>query len=86
MHYVYIIYSQKIKKFYIGKTDDLRERIIRHNSGRSVFTENGAPWTLAHYQAFAEKEDANREELFLKTGKGRERRNYLLKNFIDKIK
>jgi len=58
----------------------------RHNSGRSVFTENGAPWILAHYQAFHEKEDACREELFLKTGRGRERKNFLLKSFIEKLK
>ena len=60
--------------------------MLRHNSGRSVFTKHGAPWILAHYQAFYEKEDASREELFLKTGQGRERKKYLLKSFIEKLK
>jgi putative endonuclease len=86
MYYVYIIYSQTIRQFYTGRTDDLKERITRHNTGRSVFTKNGSSWILAHYQAFCEKEDAAREELFLKTGKGRERKKFLLKSFIEKQK
>jgi putative endonuclease len=84
MYYVYIIYSNKLKTLYIGYTEDLKERMMRHNSGRSVFTSKGLPWTLAHYQAFAEKEDAQTEERFLKTGKGRERISYLLKKFKEK--
>ncbi len=86
MYYVYIIYSKKISKFYIGSTGDLKDRMTRHNSGRSVFTKNGVPWELVHYQAFCEKADALREELFLKTGKGRERRKFLLNDFLKKIK
>jgi putative endonuclease len=84
MHYAYILYSRKLKKFYIGKTDDLSKRFSEHNKGLTPFTACGVPWELVHYQAFLEKEDASREELFLKTGKGRERRKYLLKSFLEK--
>ncbi len=84
MYYVYIIYSFKINKFYIGYTEDLQARIKRHNLGKSNFTSKGIPWTLVHYQAFLEKEDAQNEEKFLKTGKGRERRKKLLEIFIEK--
>lgn len=84
MYYVYIIFSQKLKSFYIGYTENLKDRVKRHNTNRSEFTSKGTPWILAHYQAFAEKEDAQREEKFLKTGKGRERKNFLLKTFIEK--
>jgi putative endonuclease len=86
MYYVYIIYSQKIKKLYIGYSVNLKERMIRHNSGRSKFTSKGMPWMLVHYQGFLEKEDARDEELFLKTGRGRERIKYLLNSFFKKNK
>lgn len=81
MYYVYILYSKKLDKFYIGYTEDLKERVRRHNAGLSIFTNTGRPWILVHYQGFLEKNDAQEEERFLKTGQGRERRNYLLKEF-----
>lgn len=73
MYYVYIIYSQKLNKKYIGFTSDLKKRIINHNSGYSEFTSKGIPWELIYYESFLFEEDAIREEKFLKTGKGRER-------------
>ena len=82
MYHVYIIYSSSFKKFYIGYTTDLKARILKHNSGGSKFTRKNRPWVLAHYQAFLEKQDAIDEEIFLKTGQGRERRKYLLKSFL----
>ncbi len=86
MFYVYIIYSKKLNKFYIGSTDNLQKRIIAHNRKKSPFTTRGVPWKLIYYEAFIEKIDALREEKFLKTGKGRERRKYLLANFLDNLK
>ena len=86
MYYVYIIYSEKVDKFYISYSEDLKERIARHNSGRSNFTSKGSPWVLVHYQGFLVKKDAQEEEKFLKTGKGRERTRYLLKTFIENKK
>jgi putative endonuclease len=82
MHYVYILYSEKIRKRYVGSTSDLRERIERHNSGKSVFTSKGIPWELLYYEAFISKNDALKEEKFLKSGKGRERIKYLLENSL----
>lgn len=85
MYYVYILYSKRLGKFYIGYTEDLKNRIKLHNSGLSPFTSTGHPWILAYYEAFTEKSDAEREEKFLKTGKGRGRRKILLKSFLEKI-
>lgn len=84
MFYTYILYSKKLNKFYTGYCEDLKARLKEHNSGYSPFTSKGVSWKIAHYQSFVYKEDAIREEKFLKTGKGRERRKYLLKTFIEK--
>ncbi|HEY0740134.1 MAG TPA: GIY-YIG nuclease family protein [Chryseosolibacter sp.] len=46
MFFVYIIYSEKLKKYYVGSTNDLDDRIHRHNSGGSTFTRTGSPWML----------------------------------------
>ncbi len=80
MYYVYIIYSVKLSKKYIGFTEDLQRRITEHNNGKDAFTSKGLPWRLVYYQAFISKKDAMAEERFLKTGKGRERIKFLFTN------
>jgi len=78
MHYVYILQSEKNGKLYKGLTDDLKRRLKEHNSGNSTYTKSNGPWKLVYYEAFLSKRDARREELFLKSGKGKERIKYLL--------
>lgn len=78
MHYVYILKSEKNGKLYKGLTVDLKRRVREHNSGNSTFTKNNGPWKLVYYEAFLHKEDAVKEELFLKSGKGKDRIKYLL--------
>lgn len=75
---MYILKSEASGKLYKGSTADLKRRIKEHNSGKSTFTRNNGPWKLIYYEAFFLKEDARREELFLKSGKGKERIKYLL--------
>ena len=79
MYYVYILKSERNGKLYKGLTGDLKRRIREHNSGNSTFTRANGPWKLVYYEAFLSKEDARREELFLKSGKGKERIKHLLK-------
>jgi putative endonuclease len=78
MHYVYILKSLSSGEFYKGSTEDLRRRLREHNSGHSEFTKNNRPWKLIYYEFFSSKKDSLREELFLKSGKGRDRIKYLL--------
>jgi putative endonuclease len=77
MYYVYIIQSVKNKEFYKGFTSDLKQRLQRHNAKQVTSTKSFAPWKLIYYEAFLNKKDARREELFLKSGKGKERIKYL---------
>ncbi len=82
MHYVYILKSLENGKLYKGYTSDLRKRINEHNRGYEKFTKTGIPWKLVYYEAFSDKTDARRDELFLKSGKGRERIKFLLENTL----
>ena len=83
MYYVYILLSKKLNKLYTGSTDNLKRRLVEHNSRKSTYTKSGVPWKLIYYSAFSNKTDARREELFLKTGKGRDRLKYLLENTLE---
>lgn len=80
MYYVYILYSNKLGKKCIGFTSNLKRRLKEHNSSTVKFTAKGIPWRLIYYEAFRNKKDAQEEERFLKSGKGRERLKYLLRN------
>ena len=80
MYYVYLLKSEKTGAIYKGSTEDLKGRFLGHNDGKVKSTKGGRPWKLLYYEAFAEKKHARKEEIFLKSGKGRERIKWLLKN------
>ena len=46
MPFVYIIFSQKLNKYYVSACKDLQRRIYEHNIGHSKFTSAGIPWVL----------------------------------------
>ena len=58
MFYVYILYSEKIAKHYIGQTQNIENRIMEHNSGESKFTKTGKPWLLVWSKALTTRAEA----------------------------
>ena len=53
-NYCYILYSEKLNKYYIGSTTDLNRRLIEHNRGKEKFTKTGMPWKLVYHETFEE--------------------------------
>jgi putative endonuclease len=42
---VYIIYSKKLNKFYIGKSENFTQRLVIHNSDENEkWSKSGRPW------------------------------------------
>ena len=70
MYYVYILESEATKKWYIGYTTNIEERLNAHNNGKNVSTSHGGPWKHIYYEAYLEKMDALGREKFLKSGSG----------------
>ena len=48
-HYVYILQSETTGKYYCGETQNIEDRLERHNSGRSKSTKPGIPWKLIRF-------------------------------------
>jgi predicted GIY-YIG superfamily endonuclease len=70
--YVYILQSQtEPKRFYVGRTHDLRERMLRHNSGNVPHTAKWKPWRVKTSIAFSDSKRAAEFERFLKSASGR---------------
>jgi len=70
MYYVYLLRCAD-KTPYTGCTEDLKERIKRHESGYVPATANKLPVSLVGYIAVASKYKAFALEKYLKTGSGR---------------
>ncbi|MEK9180232.1 MAG: GIY-YIG nuclease family protein [Patescibacteria group bacterium] len=71
MFYVYILKSLKSRKSYTGHTDNLKRRIVQHNSGLGAYSHKFAPWELIHRELFDSQEDAIKREKYLKSAVGR---------------
>ena len=71
MFYTYILYSEKIDKYYVGYTHDLNLRIHRHNSGWGRFTKRGKPWKLVYSEEYFTKTKAIKREREIKEKKSR---------------
>jgi putative endonuclease len=87
---VYIIYSQKLDRFYIGTTDVVSERLIEHNQGKYAgsFTSNGIPWELFLVIDQLESAQAYKIEKHIKAMKSKKYIQHLKKypEMIEKIK
>ena len=71
MGIVYILYSEKLNKFYVGVSSDIDRRLAEHNSGKSKFTSRGTPWKLMYSEVFPTLNEAKKRELEIKKRKSR---------------
>ena len=72
MTYVYILESvEKPEHHYVGVTDDLRDRLQKHNAGDVSHTSKFRPWRVKTYVAFTDRNRALAFEKYLKSGSGR---------------
>ncbi|WP_240475263.1 GIY-YIG nuclease family protein [Flavobacterium reichenbachii] len=48
MHYLYILYSDSTKKFYIGETNNIDQRILKHQDHfySNSFTKTANDWKV----------------------------------------
>ncbi len=73
MHTVYVLENQSDRSWYVGQTDNLKRRVLEHNSGtgaRTTRMKTGG-WRLIYAEAYLNKRDALGRERFLKGGSGR---------------
>jgi len=71
MYFVYVLFSEKLNKRYIGSTQNVDRRLNQHNLGKSKFTSGGIPWELIYKESFPTNAGARKREMFLKSGVGR---------------
>jgi putative endonuclease len=77
---MFYVYNLKCKDgFYIGCTNDLKDRIKRHQNGEVAATSTRLPVSLNFYFAVGDKYKAYELEKYFKSGSGRA---FINKHFI----
>jgi len=66
MFFVYIIEATESKRYYVGQTEDLEERLSRHNQGRNLSTKSYIPWQLKWWKGYETRSEAVKVERKLK--------------------
>ncbi len=66
MYIVYILFSKSSLKYYTGQTDNIKNRLYRHNSGLSLSTKSGKPWEIVYQIQFFSRSEAMLLELKIK--------------------
>jgi putative endonuclease len=77
--YFYILQSEKDGSFYFGQTNNLDDRLKRHNCGSEKYTSKKTPWKLFWYIKVGSRAEAMKLEKKLKNLKSTKR----LMEFID---
>ena len=79
MHYLYVIYSEHLKRYYIGESQDPENRLEQHNTHyfKNNFTKAANDWVIKLKYPTNSKEDAIFLEKFIKRMKS--------KKFIEKV-
>lgn len=70
MYCTYILRNSVTRRYYIGYTPDLKNRLKEHLSGKVLPTKSNLNYFLEWYCAFKTKHQALLFENYLKTGSG----------------
>ena len=78
-YFVYLLATNKKNKVitYVGYTNDLKKRLLLHNTGKGAKFTKGSVWKIIYKKKYVSKKIAMSEEYKLK-------KNYKLRNIIKK--
>lgn len=79
---VYLLYSEKDQRTYVGSTLDLKKRLFQRNTGLVQSTKNRRPLRLVFFEEYGTIADARRREHYFKSGAGRRRLKSIYKKLI----
>jgi len=69
---VYLLWSERIQKYYTGHTECISRRITEHNRGKNRSTVKGMPWEITCLQEVSSLQEAIKlESKIKKRGAGR---------------
>jgi putative endonuclease len=79
MRYVYVIQAGTNGSYYIGSSHNVKERLKRHNEGRSPYTKSKGNWRLVYVEEYETSGEATAREKEIKGKKSRKYIEYLVR-------
>ena len=84
---VYILYSARADRYYVGHTSDVERRLLSHNSSDEIggrYTRKNGPWRVVYVEdGFGTRSEAMRRERGIKGWKSRRRIEQLVGSVSD---
>ncbi len=71
-YFVYVLRSLKDSGYYIGSTEDVSQRLRKHNQGKTRSLKHRRPLEVVYVEEFQSEADARKREKQLKSFKGGE--------------
>ena len=75
---VYIIYSSTLGQYYVGQSENIEERLFRHNNSGSKSTKKANDWELVYTEIYQTASEAVKRELAIKKKKSRKYIEWLI--------
>ena len=70
MFFAYILKSASDGRYYYGSTENLEERLSKHNSGKVRSTKSRIPFVIHYFEKFETRKEAYQREQFFKSISG----------------
>ncbi len=70
-YYVYVLFSEKDKKFYTSYTENLKLRLEQHQKGKVESTKDRRPLKLIYFEGCLNQQYAAHREKYLKSFYGK---------------
>jgi putative endonuclease len=83
-YWVYILFSESTDSYYKGQTQNIEERLFRHNNGYEKSTKRGIPWELIWKTEKSDRSLAVKLEMKLKN-MSRDKLIDFIKRYSDKL-
>ena len=80
MFYIYILYSKNFDRYYVGSTENVESRLLRHNSKMVTSTKKYIPWLFVYTEQFLTRAEAVNRENQIKKMKSRKYIETLISN------
>lgn len=80
--YVYFLKSRKDGSLYIGQTNNIEKRLLRHNKGLIKTTKSRAPFDVIYYEEYNTRREAMLREKYLKSIGGVKEKKTIIKKLI----
>jgi len=81
-HYVYILQSLSVDRYYIGETKDVEKRLAVHNDdSRGTYTSKHGPWELKRVITVTSRSEGRKLERYIKRRKSKK---YVIRLITDR--